>query len=239
MADLAGTTALEPDHDTARSVRWWSGSIPSGQLQADTAARCNFSNVLDLLPFDEQPFLLPVHPTDTPLTYAALRRFLLHARSMLVGLAVGDRVGLALPNGPALATCFIVLPALGLTLCPLNPELSVEEMAFELSDLPAAALIVPALQHGASSARAAAAALSVRLIELEPDPTACGLFRASWSTPAAAAAAAGALPPTWQPGRDDVCLVMHTSGTTRRPSNTGGIRTNADWLVRRLRCWLA
>jgi hypothetical protein len=54
----------------------WPGQHPR-QLSADDAAAFSFSVMLDLLPDDEGPFLVPVHPDAdrrTPLTYRQLRK---------------------------------------------------------------------------------------------------------------------------------------------------------------------
>ena len=59
----------------------------------------------------------------------------------LTNLPVGSRICASLPAGrPELAALFLSVTAGGrFTFCPLNPDLSEDECAFELSDCPAAA----------------------------------------------------------------------------------------------------
>jgi acyl-CoA synthetase (AMP-forming)/AMP-acid ligase II len=171
----------------------------------------------------------------------------------LEGLAAGVRIAASLPNCPELAACFLALtaqrPSEGggcLSFAPLNPELSYGEAAFELADLPATAIIVLAGKtRSAAPAAEAAAALGIRIIELQPDAHICGLFtlhavitQQPPDHPIAApgpAVVAGdecagmvgatgssgqwavAAAPTAASGRQAIALVMHTSGTTRRP----------------------
>ena len=129
-----------------------------------------------------------------------------------------------MPNTPALAAIIPTLPSSGFALAPLNPELPLEEMVWELSDLPAAALIVPAADEAyavGGVARAAAERLSLPLLELHRSTAAEGLFILKPSPLAESESAE----PTGTPpdaavrasAREDVALVMHTSGSTRRP----------------------
>jgi len=127
-----------------------------------------------------------------------------------VGIGRGDRVGIVLPNGPEMATCFVGV-ASTCTAAPLNPAYTADEFEFYLSDLQPRAVIV---QHGdATPARAVAARLAIPLIELHPaSDAAAGLYRLDASAlPATTPAEAGAA------GPDDRALVLHTSGTTARP----------------------
>jgi acyl-CoA synthetase (AMP-forming)/AMP-acid ligase II len=122
------------------------------------------------------------------------------------GIGRGDRVAIVLPNGPEMATCFLAV-ACGATTAPLNPAYREDEFAFYMEDVKSRALIA---QKGvATPARAAAAKLSIPVIELVPG-TEAGSFTLEGGTPGAAA----------RPGlaeTDDVALVLHTSGTTARP----------------------
>jgi len=126
------------------------------------------------------------------------------------GIGRGDRVGIVLPNGPEMATCFVGVAAT-CTAAPLNPAYTADEFDFYLSDLKPVAII---LQHGdATPARAVAERLGVAIIELHPAAdAAAGLYRLDTAAlPAGAPAGAGAA------GPDDMALVLHTSGTTARP----------------------
>jgi acyl-CoA synthetase (AMP-forming)/AMP-acid ligase II len=146
------------------------------------------------------------------LTHGGLRELTRRTVAALnaLGIGLGDRVALVLPNGPEMATAFVSL-ACGATTAPLNPAYRAEEFEFYLSDLKARALVV---QEGQDSpARAVAAARGIPVIELVPDLNGpAGGFtlrpeRPLSGTPARAGFASA----------EDVALVLHTSGTTARP----------------------
>ena len=106
--------------------------------------------------------------------------------STLAKLPQGARVACALPShSPELAACFIALTGSArLAFAPLNPDLTNDSAAFELSDLPAAALIVPTGKPGDKSpARHAAAALKIPVLELVSDLHTCGLFTLRYTEP--------------------------------------------------------
>lgn len=143
---------------------------------------------------------------------AGLRALAEQTRQVLngVGIGRGDGVGIVLPNGPEMATCFVGVAA-ACTAAPLNPAYTADEFEFYLSDLKPQAIIV---QHGdATPARSVAERLGIPAIELHPaGDAAAGLYRLDASAlPAGTPAAAGAA------GPDDMALVLHTSGTTARP----------------------
>ena len=114
-----------------------------------------------------------------------------------------------LPNGPAMASCFVAT-ASALAAAPLNPAYREAEFEFYLGDLGARALILAAGEQ--SPARAVAERLGIRLLELEEEPAApAGQFRLH------AGAAPGAATLGGTAGAADIGLVLHTSGTTSRP----------------------
>ena len=207
----------------------WSGAWPY-QLRATDAAGFAFNSLLDLIPGDDGRFLVPVHP-DTD-ARSAMRYRQLHTLAVsvagcraLAGLPPGSRIACSLPaNCPELAACFISVAAgAGMTFAPLNPDLTEDLVTFQLEDLPAAALIVLAGKRGRYSvARGAADCLGIRVVELEPDTQTCGLFtltRAGADTDAGVGSAPAPTPAAPAPDvtRDTAALVLHTSGTTRRP----------------------
>jgi acyl-CoA synthetase (AMP-forming)/AMP-acid ligase II/acyl carrier protein len=123
------------------------------------------------------------------------------------GIGREDRVALALPAGPALATTFLAVASHAVC-APLNPRYRADEFEFTLADLHARALVVEA---GAdSAARVAARALGIDVIELVPEPgVPAGRFTLRGAHRGNAAV---------RPARaDDVALVLHTSGSTARP----------------------
>jgi acyl-CoA synthetase (AMP-forming)/AMP-acid ligase II len=172
--------------------------------------------------------LVPIHPDvdgRAPMSYSQLKELAVWLGgsecAAFAGLGPGARIAAVLPSHcPELAACFLAVTAVGrYAFAPLNPELTDAELCFELGDLPAAAVVVFKGKAGCKPAEAGVA-LGIRVIELAPDPVTCGLFTvqiihehgagAGASVGVVGAAAAGV-------GRDAVALVMHTSGTTRRP----------------------
>jgi oxalate---CoA ligase len=144
------------------------------------------------------------------LTYAAMRALIDRTRISLnaLGIGRGDRVAIVLPNGPEMATAFLAV-ASAATSAPLNPAYRQDEFEFYMSDLKAKALIVEA--GDASPAIAAADKLGVALLALSAEPQdGAGAFRLSGAATGAASRPGGA-------ERDDVALILHTSGTTSRP----------------------
>jgi acyl-CoA synthetase (AMP-forming)/AMP-acid ligase II/acyl carrier protein len=150
-------------------------------------------------------------PGRVPLTYDRLCHQVdavvaaLNAR----GLGRGDRVALALPDGPELAVAILGVAA-GATACPLNPSLTVDECSMVLGGLNARALIVPA--GTASPLPKAAAMHGIPVIKLVvPTEAEAGVFTL--------AGAEGSRPPDRSgfAEPDDVALLLHTSGTTARP----------------------
>ena len=145
-----------------------------------------------------------------PLTYAGLRALIERTCATLndLGIGLGDRVAIVLPNGPEMATAFLCV-ASAATSAPLNPAYKQDEFEFYLEDIKAKALIVEAGSN--SPAIRAAEKLGVALLTLIPEPqVAAGAFELSGS-PLGAAIRPGPAKP------DDVALILHTSGTTSRP----------------------
>lgn len=149
-------------------------------------------------------------PGRPPLTYGALWRQIeaTVARLNTLGLGRGDRVALALPNGPEMAVAFLAVTA-GAVCAPLNPDYRVDEFTAYLTGLRARAVIV-ASGH-TTEAPAAARALAIPVLELTPvGGREAGIFSVSGEQNGAAVAgglAAG----------DDVGLLLHTSGASARP----------------------
>ena len=124
------------------------------------------------------------------------------------GIGRNDRVAIVLPNGPAMATCFLAC-ASAATSAPLNPAYRADEFEFYLDDLKAKALIVE--RASTSPAVEAARKLGVQVIELAvAEGAPAGQFSLG-ELPAAACTRGG------QAQAEDVAMVLHTSGTTSRP----------------------
>ena len=155
------------------------------------------------------------------LSHDELRATLAGLRDQMrsLGVGVGDRIAIVLPNGPAAAAAFLAAAVTGCA-APLNPRYRSEELRFYLEDLGASVLITG--ESGGEAAREAAGpdVLSLRLrgsldgFELVPDDRHSGEGRNAMFGGNSGAGASGR---SAAPGPDDVALVLHTSGTTSRP----------------------
>jgi acyl-CoA synthetase (AMP-forming)/AMP-acid ligase II len=137
------------------------------------------------------------------LTYAELRRQVVDVAESLaaLGLARGDRIGLALPNGLSVIVTFLAASLAG-TAAPLNPAYREEEFKFYLDDTNAKILLLPA--EGAEEARRAAGT-TVPVAAVTVDNGVVSIVGAS---------ARRAVRP---PAADEPALILHTSGSTGRP----------------------
>lgn len=137
-------------------------------------------------------------------TYGALRDQVTAVAEALAaaGIAPGDRVGMALPNGLPTIVSFLAASMAG-TAAPLNPGYKEDEFRFYLEDTGARLLLLP--PDGAEDARRAAGD-RVRILTVEMD--ARGTVRVAGVT------GKGAIEP---PALDAVALILHTSGSTGRP----------------------
>ena len=169
--------------------------------------------IMDLLNVGADEAAALSSPGGVPLTYEALRALALQTRARLNSHGVGrnDRVAIVLDNGPEMAAAFICVAA-GATAAPLNPSYREHEFDFYLSDLKAKILI--AERDTSVPAVAAAHKLNIPIVWLSPTPAqGAGSFILDFAD-------VTGVPPTAQAGpaqRDDIALVLHTSGTTSRP----------------------
>jgi acyl-CoA synthetase (AMP-forming)/AMP-acid ligase II len=155
---------------------------------------------------DDHPALMaPDKPT---LTYRQLRQHIAELAAQLnqFGLGRGDRLSIAMPNGPEMILTYLAAATCG-TAAPLNPRYKQEEFHFYYEDTGSAALLV--LGEGIE---AAIAAVTPEMLVLRVTPNADGTL---------------ALEKIGGPDRaprpeelaqpDDVAMILHTSGTTSRP----------------------
>jgi oxalate---CoA ligase len=145
---------------------------------------------------------------DASISYAQLAETVdsLARRLHALGVERGDRVALALPNGPELIQLVLAVMSLGAAAAPLNPAYTQDEYAFYLEDLDPRLLMLPGGEIGAARAAKTERAVVVDVtteagrIELRHD---------------------GRRPresETYEPASSgDVALLLHTSGTTSRP----------------------
>lgn len=168
--------------------------------------------LLESTPADRTAVIVPEN--DIRVTYGGLRQQVQTLAEALAaaGVARGDRVGMALPNGLPTIVSFLAASTAG-TAAPLNPGYKEEEFKFFLEDTNAKVLLLP--PDGATDARKAAEANGVPTFIVEMD--AAGTVTLSEVT------ARKTLVP---PAVDDVALVLHTSGSTGRPKRVPLSHTN-------------
>jgi acyl-CoA synthetase (AMP-forming)/AMP-acid ligase II len=141
------------------------------------------------------------------LTYEQLRSQVMRFANELrrLGIGPGDRVAIALPNGIETIVSFLAATVVG-TAAPLNPAYKLDEFRFYLEDTSAKVLVVP--RGGADDAKLAANDQTI-IVEIEIGDDGKVLYRSS-------AGPRNLDRPTNQL-KDDIALVLHTSGTTSRP----------------------
>ena len=174
----------------------------------------DISTMKELLALGQDDAIAIAAPGRPPLTYQGLRAHVQQTVATLNQLGIGrnDRVAIGLPNGPQMATAFVAIAA-GATTAPLNPAYRKAEFEFYLSDLGAKALLVE--QGSNSPALEVAAELKLPVLEMTTAPDApAGLIdiKPAQGNQTGEPVAKGGFAE-----RDDIALVLHTSGTTSRP----------------------
>jgi acyl-CoA synthetase (AMP-forming)/AMP-acid ligase II len=160
-----------------------------------------------------------VAPEDgQPLTYAQLasRVETLAGRLAAAGVRRGDRVALALPNGPEVVQLLLAIAVAGAAAAPLNPAYTANEFAFHLGDLEPRLLVLPAGELAAARAAAASCTAIVDLVMHGAEPPELAVDGEVVGRGAAFEAG----------GPDDVALLLHTSGTTSRPKQVPLLQRN-------------
>jgi acyl-CoA synthetase (AMP-forming)/AMP-acid ligase II len=150
--------------------------------------------------------------TQLSLNYEQLRGTIdgLAERLAQLGLGPGDRIALALPNGPEAILMFLAAGLTG-TAAPLNPGYTEDEFRFYLGDTRAKALVLPA-EGGDAARRAAGDTVPViRIRRANGQGFALEAERPAGAPPPLEAQSLEA------PSPEDVALVLHTSGTTSTP----------------------
>jgi acyl-CoA synthetase (AMP-forming)/AMP-acid ligase II len=144
--------------------------------------------------------------------------------SVLAGLGVahGDRVVVVLPNGPEFVELILAVTALGAVVAPLNPRYTEAEYAFYLDDLMPSLLLVQT-GRGVDARRAAAGERAVVDVALQhPGPPRLSVPRAGVPAPRSFTLGSS----------EDVAMLLHTSGTTRRPKQVPLLQRNLMASVR-------
>lgn len=177
----------------------------------------------DFLPDRPDPFL---YSTDgrNPLTFQDLKAFLLDEQNDIPGMGREDRLCLVIPNGPESAIAYLAF-ALRCTVAPLNLFLRADEFDFEYDDLPCKGLVVQKADTLADDEKAATTVAVAQarkkkiqiILQLTPSPEIAGLFTLDKHAAGKPLTGDKLGPPLESVKRDHVCLVLHTSGTTKKP----------------------
>src|SRR5215831_13282264 len=163
------------------------------------------ATLLDVLHFADSHTAVILPELQIRLTYDSLRQQVLAMADALTsaGIARGDRVAIALPNGLPALVGFLAASIAG-TAAPLNPAYPYEEFLFFLKDTNARLLLCPIAE--ADDARSAATDLGIPALSVEMNDAGSVLLQGS---PRRASLI--------EPTPDDIALILHTSGSTGRP----------------------
>ncbi|MFJ2201431.1 o-succinylbenzoate--CoA ligase [Streptomyces violaceusniger] len=131
------------------------------------------------------------------------------------GIGRGDRVAHLGPNHPAYLETLFAAGLLGAVFVPLNTRLAAPEIAYQLADSGAKALI-----HGPAHAG---------LVAALPTGTEVRTHLEIGDAYEQALAAASAEPIDEPVTADDTCVIMYTSGTTGRPKGAMLTHANVIW----------
>ena len=219
-----GVHILEPIMQWFRVWTWSMRSLGHAPGLPETQRFCKdevqreFQNWLDVIPCNSDPFIRDVG-NKQPLTFAELHKFSQDREVWLsrFGIGLTDRVCTMIPNGPEAAVCFLVFP-LRCVYAPLNPAFTVPEIEFEFQDLPCHTVVVMAGEDNIATLQVATE-LKVQVLEMDPHAETAGLFKLKVH-PQSSVRHDVPIPShaqEQQSTRHDVALVLHTSGTTKKP----------------------
>jgi acyl-CoA synthetase (AMP-forming)/AMP-acid ligase II len=142
---------------------------PPIRPDASEAVALPFDTILDLLPADDAPAIIGTEGR-RPLTFS---RLISQSRGLNLskfGIGPTDRVAVAIPNGPEAASALLAF-TYACAYAPLNPRLTHAELAFELEDLPAKAVVVQRGERELNNGRIIEVARAMRLSILELVPS--------------------------------------------------------------------
>ncbi|MGC5036066.1 acyl-CoA synthetase [Streptomyces sp. DT190] len=131
------------------------------------------------------------------------------------GVRRGDRIAYLGPNHPSYLETLFAAGTLGAVFVPLNIRLTGPEIAYQLTDSGAKALV-----YGPSHAG---------LVAGLPGSTDVRLYLETGPEYEAALAEASGEPVDEPVGADDTCIIMYTSGTTGRPKGAMLTHGNLTW----------
>jgi acyl-CoA synthetase (AMP-forming)/AMP-acid ligase II len=194
--------------------------------------------LLELGPAEKTAIALPEQRLEV--SYGSLRAQVraFEAQLAAAGIARGDRVAIALPNGLPMLVSFLAASIAG-TAAPLNPAYKEDEFRFYLEDTGARVLILP--PDGADEARRAAGdrvAIFTATMCDDGSVTLAGTDQRVGPHTGRTHRSA----PTSEVCRltpDDVALVLHTSGSTGRPKRVPLSHANLTISAANIAQWYA
>ncbi|NML95757.1 AMP-binding protein [Novosphingobium olei] len=196
---------------TAR-LREWTSAWQRGETLGERIGReLEFSTLLDLLPNvgNRRALVGTTARGLHSLSFAQLYEFLSAGAPFDdFALRPGDRCAIAIPEGPELAVCLLGV-GMRCTVVPMNPWNPEAEIAADLAETGARAVIVP-VGEDFDHIRRAARGCGIAVADLVRHPDAVGLFDLTGD-----ALPAGT---NWRRfnGPDDIALELFTSGTSGR-----------------------
>ncbi|MDZ4717830.1 MAG: acyl--CoA ligase [Roseiflexaceae bacterium] len=163
--------------------------------------------ILDLLGRGSADHPALVAPDRPGLTYQQLHNNVVALAEQLhgFGLGRGDRIAIAMANGPEMVISFLAAASCA-TAAPLNPKYKPDEFAFYYEDTHAAALIAMP-----GTVEAAYAAIAPHMLQIDALPNPDGTLTLNLVRGTRAAR------PVAFAQADDIAMILHTSGTTSRP----------------------
>lgn len=210
-------------HDVGPVMQAQDGYDPSNHKLATDFLGGDWKSFYDFLPDQAEPFLFSTDGRK-PLSFRDLKAFIVDPKNDIPGMAREDRLCLVFPTGPELAVAYLVF-ALRCTVAPLNLFLRADEFDFEYDDLPCKGLVVQKNETLADDEKAATtiAVAQARkkkiqiILQLTPSPDVAGLFSIDKHPAGKPLTGERIENPLESVRREHVCLVLHTSGTTKKP----------------------
>lgn len=164
---------------------------------------------------DSTALIVPHQPVPIVLNHRDLRRHVLNFQKKLaaIGISHQDAVAIALPNSVEFVVAFLAASLQRAVCAPLNPAYKQDEFEFYLNDLNAAIILVPkgAIAENSEPVKAARAC-NVAVAETSWDWCEVALTNTHLRGLATRNQAGINVPE-----KEDIALVLHTSGTTGRP----------------------
>ncbi len=177
-----------------------------------------------------------VRHDDQALTYAELGARVDAAAAALAeaGVGAGDRVALMLSNRVSYVVAFYAALRIGAVVVPINTSLTSPEVAHELTDSAATAMVLGrAFEPIVAGLRGTLPTLAEVFVADTADDIDAASGMRSWN--AAVAGHAGADPGPVVGGRDDLAVLAYTSGTTGSPKaamlSHGNLLANHEQLM--------